>query len=256
MVFILYTITLAVLFVQLLATPYVVTVYSKGCWSIDTDGLFNHFNVQGCGNQSWTIIDLYAHVYSMPLANTPPVSGGGDLSIILSQGPYGRGCVGGSACGSLTALATFSPPSPVACIGCRVTQLGLNPVADLTTSGNGATLASLPFINWILLIYLALAIRNVPKTYSSYKRNERQYLGWKNLTNLRRTLTVFSFGFLFFMTYQFVATWLSVLFSPVPEFGLIGLGLVLIPVTIWLARFLIWELPFYRPAAILPATTS
>lgn len=42
---ILFTVLLALLFVELFTTPYVVTVYSKGCWSVNTDGIFSHFNV-------------------------------------------------------------------------------------------------------------------------------------------------------------------------------------------------------------------
>jgi hypothetical protein len=249
---VLFTIALALLFVQLFANPYVITVKSTGCWSINTDGLFNHFNVQGCGNQSWMMIDLYARVHSIPLANAPTVPGGGDMSIFLSQGPgSGGSCVGGHAC---TNLSGFSPPSPLACNSCVVTQLGLNPTADSITSGNGATLATYPFVGWILLVYLALAIRNGLRTYSSYIRGERQNLDWKAFTSLRKTLTVFSLCFLAYTTYQFIAIWLSLFVRPVPQFGLIGEGLVLILVTVWLARFLGWKFPFQTNITSLPST--
>lgn len=245
-------VALALLFVQLFANPYVVTVYSKGCWSINTDGLFNHFNVQGCGNQSWMMIDLYAHIHNIPLVNGPSVPGGEDLSIFLSQGPgSGGSCVGGSACVNLSAFS----PSNLACNDCVVTQLGPNPTADWITNGNGATLASYPFVEWILLVYLALAIRNGLRTYSSYVRGERQYLDWKDLTSQRKTFTVFSLGFLAYATYQFIAIWLSLFVGPVPQYGLIGEGLVLILATVWLARFIGWKFPFQR-SFTLPSTVS
>src|SRR6266704_60119 len=189
LVLILFMVALVLLFVQLFANPYVVTVYSKGCWSINTDGLFNHFNVQGCGNQSWMMIDLYAHIHNVPLVNGLSVPGGEDLSIFLSQGPgSGGSCVGGSACVNLSA---FSPSN----------------------------------------------------------------LAWKDLTSQRKTFTVFSLGFLAYATYQFIAIWLSLFVGPVPQYGLIGEGLVLILATVWLARFIGWKFPFQR-SFTLPSTVS
>ncbi len=235
---ILFALALGLLFVELSASPYVVTAYSKGCWSVNTDGLFNHFNVRGCGNQSWMMVDVYAHVHTLPVAN-----GANDLSVVLSQGSGpGGSCVGGSLCQNLW---TYTPPSPLVCNGCVVTQFGPNPLADWATGGNGGTLATFPFITWILLLYLAGAILATPRIYSDYLRGGRQDLDWQALTDRRKTLTTFSLGFLVFTTYQFIATWISLLYRPVPAFSLFGEGWLFIPVVVWLARFLRWKFPFY-----------
>jgi hypothetical protein len=195
------------------------------------------------------MIDLYARIVNVPLANQPSVPGGGDLSIYLSHGPGGGGsCVG---CSNLSGFS----PNNLACNGCVVTHLGPNPIADWVTNGS-ASLASYPFVEWILLVYLAFAIRNGLKTNSSYVRGERQNLDWKDLTSLRKTLTVFSVGFLAYTTYQFIAVWLSLFVGPVPQYGFIGEGLVLILATVWLARFTAWKFPFQRSITTLPSTGS
>jgi hypothetical protein len=232
---VLFTLLMAVLFVELFSTPYVVTVYSKGCWSVNTDGLFSRFNVRGCGTQSWLIVDLYAHVSTQTVSN-----GANDVSLFLTQGAGpGGGCLGGSAC-RLNNLRTYTPPSPVACTGCIVTQLGLpNPLADWS----GGNFASFPFITWILLLYLAWSIRDAPRVYSGYLRSERASLNWKDLSDRRKTLATFALGYFAFTTYQYLATWFYLFFQPIPTLTLPFAGFLIIPVAIWLARFLGWKFP-------------
>jgi hypothetical protein len=233
---VLFTLLMAVLFVELFSTPYVVTVYSKGCWSVNTDGLFSRFNVRGCGTQSWLIVDLYAHVSTQQVANAA-----NDVSVFLTNGAGpGGGCFGGSACG-FNKLLTYVPPSPVACKGCVVTQLGLpNPLSDWGSSN----FASFPFVTWILLVYLAGRIWDARGVYSGYLRSERGLLDWKDLTDRRKTLTTFAIGFLAFTTYQYIATWIYLIFSPVPTLSLQFAGFLTIPVAIWLARLPSWKFPF------------
>src|SRR6266704_3686304 len=67
---ILFTLLITVLVVESLATPFVITVYSKGCWSATTGGVFQRISVQGCGNGSWVISLQYAQ--SLPLRATKP----------------------------------------------------------------------------------------------------------------------------------------------------------------------------------------
>jgi len=226
---------MAVLFVELFTTPFVVTVYSQGCWSVNTDGLFSHFNVQGCGTQSWLIVDLYAHVSTQPVSN-----GANDVSLFLTSGAGpGGGCLGGSAC-SHSNLWTYVPPSPVACTGCTVTQLGLpNPLADWGSSN----FAMFPFIIWILLVYLAWSIRSAPRVYSGYMRGERSSSDWKVLSDRRKALAMFALGYLALTTYQYLATLVYLFFRPVPTLGFPFAGLLVIPVAVWLARFLGWKFP-------------
>ncbi len=235
---VLFMLLLVVLFVELFSTPYVVTVYSKGCWSVNTDGVFNHFNMRGCGKQSWLFVDLYARV------TTPSVSNGAtDLSVFLTEGAGpGGGCFGGSACG-FNSLWSLTPPSPVACSGCVVTQLGLNPFADLG-SGLGGSLGSFPFFTWLLLLYLAGKILDTRRVYSEFLKGDRVSLGWKGLSDRRKTLATFALGFLAIGTYQYIATWVYLFFRPVPIPNLLAfVGFLVFPVAIWLARFPKWNFP-------------
>lgn len=181
------------------------------------------------------IVDLYAHVSTQPVAN-----GANDVSLFLTTGAGpGGGCVGGSACG-LNNLWTYTPASPVACNGCAVTQLGLpNPFADWS----GGNFASFPFITWILLIYLAQSIRNASRVYSGYLKSERTSLEWKDLPSRRKTLAIFALGYLVLATYQYTATWVYLYISPVPTLNFPFSGLFIIPVAMWLARFLGWKFP-------------
>jgi hypothetical protein len=232
---ILFTLLMVVLFVELFTTPYVATVYSKGCWSVNTDGLFSRFNVQNCGTKSWLIVDLYAHVSTQQVAN-----GANDVSLFLTEGAGpGGGCLGGSAC-ALNNLWTYVPSSPVACTGCVVTQLGLpNPLADWS----GSNFASFPFITWLLLVYLAWSIRSAPRVYSGYMRSERASINWKDLSDRRKTLTIFALGYLAFTTYQYLATWVYLSFQPIPTLTFPFAGILIIPVAIWLARLPGWKFP-------------
>src|SRR5207245_7506881 len=79
---ILFTLLVTVLVVESLATPFVVTVYSKGCWSATSGGVFQRISVQGCGNGTWVMFDLYA------VFNPQTVSGTNYMSLVLSN------CVG------------------------------------------------------------------------------------------------------------------------------------------------------------------
>lgn len=232
---ILLTLLLAVFFVELFTTPFVVTVYSKGCWSVNTDGIFSRFNVRGCGTQSWLMVDLYAHVSTQPVSN-----GANDVSLFLTSGAGpGGGCLGGSAC-SHSNLFTYVPPSPVACKGCTVTQLGLpNPLADWGSSN----FAMFPFITWILLVYIAWSIRSAPRVYSGYLRSERASISWKDLSDRRKALAIFALGYFALATYQYLATWFYLFFQPIPTLTFPFVGILIIPVAVWISRFLGWRFP-------------
>src|SRR5712692_11426562 len=80
MTIILFTLLVTVLVLESHATPFVVTVYSKGCWSATTGGVFQRISVQGCGNGSWVMYDLYI------VAHPRTVSGPNDLSMFLTDG--------------------------------------------------------------------------------------------------------------------------------------------------------------------------
>jgi len=225
-----------VLVVESLATPFVVTVYSKGCWSATTGGVFQRTSVQGCGNGSWTIYDLYI------VAHPHALSGSNDVSLIITDGAgLGGACVGGSACGMLTFL--YAPPSPVTCQGCIITTGLPNPVADWSGGQNATLSSTLPLFTLVLLVYLSQSLRRVPKIYRGYLRGEREAVSWKAFSEGEKTLTVFALGVLGFRSYQFVATMLYLYLAPVPTLGFPLQDLVSFLAAIWLMHYLGWRFP-------------
>src|SRR6266851_9491000 len=159
---ILFTLLVTVLVVESLATPFVITVYSKGCWSATTGGVFQRISVQGCGNGTWVMFDLYAVVHPQT------VSGTNDLSLVLTNGiGFGGSCLGGSACGTLN-LLLYGPPSPITCQGCIITTGSPNPIADWFGGANSTLATGPPLFTIVLLVYLAKSLRRVPKIYRGY----------------------------------------------------------------------------------------
>jgi hypothetical protein len=232
-----FTFLVTILVVESLATPFVVTVYSKGCWSATTGGVFQRISAQGCGNGSWVMYDLYVVVHPRT------VSGTNDLSVALTDGVgLGGGCLGGSVCGTINFLI-YGPPSPIACQGCVITTGLPNPVSDLY-GGQNSTLATGPdLFAIVLLVYLAMSLRRVPKIYRSYLRGEREPVSWKAFSEGEKTLTVFALGFLGFRTYQFIATMLYLYVTPVPTLTFPFQDLVSFLAAIWLVHYLGWKFP-------------
>jgi len=234
---ILFTLLVTVLVVESLATPFVVTVYSKGCWSATSGGVFQRISVQGCGNGSWVMFDLYAVVHPHT------VSGTNDLSVFLTNGVgLGGGCLGGSVCGTIN-LLLYGPPSPITCQGCIITTGLPNPIADWLGVSN-ATLSIGPDLFAIgLLVYLAKSLRRVPKIYRGYLKGEREPVSWKVFSEGEKTLTVFALGFLAFRSYQFTATMLYLYVTPIPTLGFPFQDLVSFMAAVWLMHYLGWRFP-------------
>jgi len=134
---ILFMLLATVLVVESLATHFVVTVYSKGCWTATTGGVFQRISVQSCGNGSWAMYDLYI------VAHPRTVSGPNDLSMFLTDGAgFGGACLGGSVCGMLNLL--YGPPSPITCQGCIITTGLPNPIADWAGGQNATLFSTIP----------------------------------------------------------------------------------------------------------------
>jgi len=233
---ILFTLLATVLVVEALATPFVVTVYSKGCWSATTGGVFQRISVQGCGNGSWVMYDLYI------VAHPRTVSGPNDLSVFVTYGAGLEGaCLGGSACGMLSFL--YGPPSPITCQGCIITTGLPNPIADWSGGQNATLSSTLPLFTLVLLVYLVQSLRRVPKIYRGYLRGEREPVSWKDFSEGEKTLTIFALGFLGFRSYQFIATTLYLYVTPVPTLGFPLQDLVSFLAAIWLMHYLGWKFP-------------
>src|SRR5216683_404590 len=233
---ILFTLLVTVLIVESLATPFVVTVYSRGCWTATTGGIFQRISVQGCGNGSWVMYDLY--IVAHPLT----VSGPNDLSVFVTYGAgLGGACLGGSACGMLSFL--YGPPSPITCQGCIITTGLPNPIADWSGGQNATLSSTLPLFTLVLLVYLVQSLRRVPKIYRGYLRGEREPVSWKDFSEGERTLTIFALGFLGFRSYQFIATTLYLYVTPVPTLGFPLQDLVSFLAAIWLMHYLGWKFP-------------
>src|SRR5712691_4418202 len=232
----LFTLLATVLVVEALATPFVVTVYSKGCWSATTGGVFQRISVQGCGNGSWVMYDLYI------VAHPRTVSGPNDLSVFVTYGAgLGGACLGGSACGMLSFL--YGPPSPITCQGCIITTGLPNPIADWSGGQNATLSSTLPLFTLVLLVYLVQSLRRVPKIYRGYLRGEREPVNWKAFSEREKTLTVFALSFLGFRSYQFIATMLYLYVTPVPTLGFPFQDLVSLLSAIWLMHYLGWKFP-------------
>jgi hypothetical protein len=232
----LFTLLATVLVVEALATPFVVTVYSKGCWSATTGGVFQRTSVQGCGNSSWVMYDLYI------VAHPRTVSGPNDLSVFVTYGAgLGGACLGGSACGMLSFL--YGPPSPITCQGCIITTGLPNPIADWSGGQNATLSSTLPLFTVVLLVYLVQSLRRVPKIYRGYLRGERELVSWKAFSEGEKTLTVFALSFLGFRSYQFIATMLYLYVTPVPTLGFPFQDLVSFLAAIWLMHYLGWKFP-------------
>ena len=233
---ILFTLLVTVLVVESLATPFVVTVYSRGCWTATTGGVFQRISVQGCGNGSWVMYDLYI------VAHPRTVSGPNDLSVFVTYGAgLGGACLGGSACGMLSFL--YGPPSPITCQGCIITTGLPNPIADWSGGQNATLSSTLPLFTLVLLVYLVQSLRRVPKIYRGYLRGEREPVSWKDFSEGERTLTIFALGFLGFRSYQFIATTLYLYVTPVPTLGFPLQDLVSFLAAIWLMHYLGWKFP-------------
>jgi len=243
---ILFTLLVTVLVVESLATPFVITVYSKGCWSATTGGVFQRLSVQGCGNGTWVIFDLYAVVHPQT------VSGTNDLSLVLTNGVgFGGSCLGGSVCGTLNILV-YGPPSPITCQGCIIATGSPNPIADWFGGANSTLATGPPLFTIVLLIYLAMSFRRVPRIYRSYLRGERELVSWKAFSQGEKTLTVFSLAFLGFRSYQFIATMLYLYLTPVPTLALPFQDLISFLSAIWLMHYLGWKLPLKtHPSSIM-----
>src|SRR6266702_778710 len=233
---ILFTLLITVLVVESLATPFVITVYSKGCWSATTGGVFQRISVQGCGNGSWVMYDLYI------VAHPRTVSGPNDLSVFVTYGAGLEGaCLGGSACGMLSFL--YGPPSPITCQECIITTGLPNPIADWSGGQNATLSSTLPLFTLVLLVYLVQSLRRVPKIYRGYLRGEREPVSWKDFSEGEKTLTIFALGFLGFRSYQFIATTLYLYVTPVPTLGFPFQDFVSFLAAIWLMHYLGWKFP-------------
>jgi hypothetical protein len=232
----LFTFLVTVLVVESLATPFVVTVYSKGCWSATSGGVFQRINAQGCGNGSWAMYDLYIDIHPRS------VSGTNGLSVILTDGAgLGGSCLGGLDCGMLSFL--YQPPSPITCQGCTITTGLPNPIADWAGGQNATLFSTLPLFTLALLVYLVQSLRRVPKIYRGYLRGEREPVTWKDFSEGEKTLTVFALGLLGFRSYQFIATMLYLYVTPVPTLGFPFQDLVSFLAAIWLMHYLGWKFP-------------
>src|SRR5216683_2282395 len=162
---ILFTLLITVLVVESLATPFVITVYSKGCWSATTGGVFQRISVQGCGNGTWVMFDLYAVVHPQTVSGT--------LNLFL-----------------------YGPQSPIKCQGCIITTGLSNPIADWFGGANSTLATGPPLFTIALLVYLAMSFRRAPKIYRGYLRGERGQVSWTAFSHGEKTLTVFALGFL------------------------------------------------------------
>jgi hypothetical protein len=251
MTILLFTLLVTVLVLESLATPFVVTVYSKGCWSATTGGVFQRISVQGCGNGTWAMFDLYAVVHPQT------VSGTNDLNLVLTNGVgFGGSCLGGSVCSTLN-LLLYGPPSPIACQGCIITTSLSNPVADWFGGANSTLATGPPLFTIVLLVYLATSLRRVPKIYRSYLRGERELVSWEAFSQGEKTLTVFAIAFLGFRSYQFIATMLYLYVTPVPTLAFPFQDVISFLSAIWLIHYLRWKFPLKtrpsRPMTVVPA---
>jgi hypothetical protein len=231
----LFLLLMTVLVVEEFATPFVITVYSKGCWSVVTGGVFQRFNVQGCGSGTWVTVDLYASVHSQPVPG-----GTNDVSVVVTNGAGpGGGCIGGSVCRMLN-LWFYGPPSPIKCQGCVFTPAGSpNPGGDWLGGG----LSTLPLFTIVLLVYLASSFRRAPRIYRSYLKGEREPVSWRNLSEGEKALTIFALGYVGFRSYQFIATMLHLYVSPVPTLGFPFGEFVSFLAVIWLMHYVGWKFP-------------
>jgi hypothetical protein len=100
-----------------------------------------------------------------------------------------------------------------------------------------------PFIIWILLVYLAWSIRSAPRVYSGYLRSERASISWEDISDRRKALAIFALGYLAFTTYQYLATWVYLFIQPIPTLTFPFVGILIIPVAVWISRFLGWRFP-------------
>jgi hypothetical protein len=233
----LFTFLVTVLVVESLATPFVVTVYSKGCWSATTGGVFQRISVQGCGNGSWAMFDLYAVVHPRT------VSGSNDLSLVMTEGVgSGGACLGSSICGTIN-LFLYGPPSPITCQGCIITTALPNPIADWLGVSSATLFVGPDLFALGLIVYLARSLRRVPKIYQSYLRGERERVSWNAFSEGEKTLTVFALGFIGFRSYQFIATILYLYVIPVPTLGFPFQNLVSLMAAVWLVHHISWRYP-------------
>ncbi|OLD11633.1 MAG: hypothetical protein AUI93_04290 [Crenarchaeota archaeon 13_1_40CM_3_52_10] len=237
---------LATLVVETVLSPFVVTVYSKGCWTATSGGVFQRVSVSGCGSGSWVMFDIYAVVH--PRA----ISGSNDLSVVLTSGTgLGGSCLGGSECAMIN-LFLYTPPSPVTCQGCIISVGPPNPVGDWFGSYS-STLGTFPdLLGVILLVYLARSLGGVPRIYRSYLSGERERASWKALAEGEKILTVFSLGFLGFRSYQLVATILYFYVAPIPTLGFAFEDVVSVMAAVWLLHYIRWKFPLKT----LPSTVT
>jgi len=248
---ILFTLLITVLVVESLATPFVITVYSKGCWSATTGGVFQRISVQGCGNGTWVMFDLYAVVHPQT------VSGTNDLSLVLTNGVgFGGSCLGGSVCSTLN-LFLYGPQSPIKCQGCIITTGLSNPIGDWFGGANSTLATGPPLFTIALLVYLEMSFRRAPKIYRGYLRGERGQVSWTAFSHGEKTLTVFALGFLGYRSYQFIATMLYLYVTPVPTLSFPFQDLISFLSAIWLMHYLWWRFPLKtHPSSIMTVVPS
>jgi len=248
---ILFTLLITVLVVESLATPFVITVYSKGCWSATTGGVFQRISVQGCGNGTWVMFDLYAVVHPQT------VSGTNDLSLVLTNGVgFGGSCLGGSVCSTLN-LFLYGPQSPIKCQGCIITTGLSNPIGDWFGGANSTLATGPPLFTIALLVYLEMSFRRAPKIYRGYLRGERGQVSWTAFSHGEKTLTVFALGFLGYRSYQFIATMLYLYVTPVPTLSFPFQDLFSFLSAIWLMHYLWWRFPLKtHPSSIMTVVPS